>query len=115
MLGVSAIRLASVRFCEPSIAVRSRLTAAFVAPSLPPGPLAAFVRVPTHRASALNASSKPSSFPTISPRPPPAAIAIDSPVSIGAPAPGFKASPPAPYPATVHTVTRSDALYPIQG
>ena len=47
-LGVSAIRLAIVMLCEPSSAVRSRLTAAVVELRLPSGRLVAFVRTPTH-------------------------------------------------------------------
>ena len=50
-LGVSTMRLPMVMLCDPSSAVRSRLTAAFVASSRPPRPFASAVRVPTHRAS----------------------------------------------------------------
>ena len=100
------MRLPMVIFCEPSIVVRSLLTAALLAFSFPPGPLAAFVRVPTQRASAFTASAKPSPSPMISPRPPPAAIPIDRPASIGAPAPGFSISPPVV--ATVLTANASD-------
>ena len=83
MLRVSAIRFVIVMLCDPSIAVCMRLTAAFVESRLPPGRVAAFVRVPTHSASALKARPKPSPPPRICPLPPSAAIAIDSPVSIG--------------------------------
>ena len=51
------------------------------------------VRVSTHSASALKASSKPASLVMSSPRPPPAAIAIDRPVSIAAPPPGLRSRP----------------------
>ena len=76
-LGVRAIRLAIVMLCEPSSAVRSRLTPVVVESRLPPGPLAAFLRIPTHSVSALNVRPKPSPPPG-SARGPPAAIAIDS-------------------------------------
>ena len=39
-LGVRAMRLAIVMLCEPSSAVRSRLTAAVLESRLPPGPRA---------------------------------------------------------------------------
>ena len=45
------MRLAIVMLCEPSSAVRSRLTAAVVELRLPPGPVAAFVRIPTYSVS----------------------------------------------------------------
>ena len=87
-LGVNVMRAAIVVLFEPSRTLRSRVMPALVVASLPEAPDAASVRVPTHRASALNASPKPFSPATSSPRRPPAAIAIDRPVSIGAPLPG---------------------------
>ena len=76
-LGVNAMRAAIVMLFEPSGAVRSRVTPARVATRFPDAPDAASVRVPTHRASALNARPNPLSPVMISPRPPLAAIAID--------------------------------------
>ena len=61
------MRPRSVMLCEPSSAVRRRVTPARVASRFPDDPLAAFVLVPTHRASALNASPKPLSSASSSP------------------------------------------------
>ncbi len=67
-LRVRATRPQKVRLCEPSILVRTRLTAAWVATRLSSGSEAAAVDVPTHMASALNPSSTPSALATILPR-----------------------------------------------
>ena len=68
------------------------------------GPEAAAVEVPTDRASALNAASKPLLLAMISPRPPRATMAIDRPVSMGAQPP---CSEPQPAGAAAAGFTRS--------
>ena len=67
--------------------------------------------VPTHSASALNASPKPPTTESAnSPRIPPAVMAIDNPLLSAVPAPGVNLSAPLPYPVTPHKVIRSLTL-----
>ena len=73
------------------------MTAASVAFRRPAGPSTPSVAVPTHSASALNASATPLAPPaTSSPRVPAAAIAIDRPDSIACPLSGVSSIPPVP-------------------
>ena len=78
--------------------VRTRVTAAEVADRRPAAPSTPSTDVPTHSASALNASAKPSPArePTNSPRVPAAAIAIDRPLSNAAARSGVSRIAPAP-------------------
>ena len=71
------------------------MTAASVAFSRPAGPSTPSIAVPTHNASALNASSKPPAPPgTIWPRVPGAGMPIDRGTSMATPVPGVRSSPP---------------------
>ena len=78
--------------------VRIRVTAASDADNRPAGPSTPSTDVPTHSASALNASVKPppAREPTSSPRVPAAAIAIDRPLSSAAAPSGVSRIAPAP-------------------
>ena len=83
-LGCRDMHLPIRNVFEPSSALRSRVTPAPAACSRPPGPADAWILVPTHRAPALKAHSKPSSPATSVPRVSAAAIAINRPLCIGA-------------------------------
>ena len=109
-LGVSDSRPPAVYDREPSSPVRSRVTAASVAFRRPAGPSTPSMDVPTHSASALNASTKPlAPSATSSPRVPAAAIFIASPDSSPGLSCGVSSSLPLPWPPTPQTVMRSVA------
>ena len=96
-LGLSEILPASRSSREPSSPVRNWVTAVSVAARRPDVPSTPSMLVPTHNASALNARPKPPEPPPISsPRVPPAAIAIDNPLSRVGPPPGVSIIPPVP-------------------
>ena len=79
-LGRSAMPCPTTYPLEASSAVRTRVTTASVAANRPAGPSTASLPVPTHSASALNASPKPPRpASTKSPLTPPASIDIESP------------------------------------
>ena len=95
---------------EASRPVRKRVTVAEIAARRPSGPSTPSIPVPTHSASALNASPNPATTESAnSPRMPPAARAIDSPLLSAAPTPGVNVRAPLPYPVTPHKVIRSPA------
>ena len=91
------------------MAVRTRVTVAAAAASRPATPSAPSTDVPTHRASALNASLNPpvDPVPMSSPRVPAAAIAIDRPLSSAPALSGVSCSVPVPQPVTPQTDIRS--------